>query len=43
MLKVLIIGITGQDGSNFARFLLKYQTNLEIYGSYNSENKLIVI
>ena len=43
MLKVLIIGITGQDGSNFARFLLKYQTNLEIYGSYNSENKLILI
>ena len=43
MLKVLIIGITGQDGSNFARYLLKYKTNLEIYGSYNSENKLILI
>jgi GDPmannose 4,6-dehydratase len=43
MKKVLIIGITGQDGSNFARYLLKYQKNLEIYGSYNSDNKLILI
>ncbi len=43
MVKVLIIGITGQDGSNFARYLLKYQKNLEIYGSYNSEKKLLLI
>ena len=30
--KVLITGVTGQDGSNLTRFLLK-NTDCEIYGS----------
>lgn len=44
MLKVLITGVTGQDGSNMSRFLLKkFNNNIKIYGSYNSKNKLLNI
>ena len=38
---VLIIGITGQDGSNMARYLLeKYDNNINIIGCYNNDNKI---
>jgi len=38
---ILIIGITGQDGSNMARFLLKkYNNNINIIGCYNNFNKI---
>jgi GDPmannose 4,6-dehydratase len=38
---VLIIGITGQDGSNMARFLLqKFDFNIKIIGCYNNYNKI---
>lgn len=41
MFNVLITGITGQDGSNMARFLLKkFNNNIVIIGCYNNENKL---
>ena len=33
MLKALITGVTGQDGSNMVRFLLKTNKNIRIYGS----------
>lgn len=36
---VLIIGITGQDGSNLARYLIKNKIVI-IHGTYFSENKL---
>ena len=31
-MKVLITGVTGQDGSNMVRFLLKSQKNIKIFG-----------
>jgi GDPmannose 4,6-dehydratase len=41
MLTILITGITGQDGYNMARFLLKkFNQNIKIIGCYNTENKL---
>lgn len=44
MLNILITGITGQDGSNMARFLLKkFNNNVNIIGCYNNEQKLINI
>lgn len=31
--KILITGVTGQDGSNMVRFLLRHVKNIEIYGT----------
>jgi GDPmannose 4,6-dehydratase len=41
LISILIIGITSQDGSNMARFLLeKYNNNINIIGCYNNFNKI---
>ena len=41
MSNILITGITGQDGSNMIRFLLKkFNNDVNIIGCYNNENKL---
>jgi nucleoside-diphosphate-sugar epimerase len=41
MVSVLITGITGQDGSNMARYLLKkYDNNINIIGCYNNDKKI---
>jgi len=37
---VLIIGITGQDGSNMARYLLEKYNNINIIGCYYNDNKI---
>ena len=39
MLKILITGVTGQDGYNMVAFLLKQPLKYDIYGGYN--NKLV--
>ena len=31
--KIIITGVTGQDGSNMVRYLLKHVENVEIYGT----------
>jgi len=39
MLKIFIIGITGQDGINLAQLLL-HKSGFDIYGCYRDDNKL---